>query len=210
MKENSLSFDIRYLFYAILHPVDGYYEIRHRNKGNVGIALFLCVLFSISYTMNKMFASFIVNDINPQTVSLLSDLVGVVGIFLLFCISNWSITCLANGEGRLKDIITVVGYSLVPLIVSLNIITLLSQVLSDEEVFWYQIIKYIGIAWTAILVILGIMIVHNYTSGKTILTMILTLIAMLVILFLSMMLITLVKQVYEFISSIVVELKYRI
>lgn len=200
---------IQYMFYTLTHPMDGFYEIRHREKGSAPLAVLIVILFSISYTINRMCASFIVNDINPRTVDLLSDLQGVLVIFFLFCIGNWSITCLMNGEGRLKDIITVVGYSLLPMVLTYIPATILSLVLSDEEVIFYQIIIWLGTAWAVILAIMGIMVVHNYTSGKTLITLLLTILAMLIIMFVLMMLFTLIQQVYGFLYSIYTELKFR-
>ena len=200
---------IQYMFYVLTHPMDGFYEIRHREKGSVPLAILTVILFSISYTIRRMCASFIVNDINPRTVDLLSDLQGVLVIFFLFCIGNWSITCLMNGEGRLKDIVTVVGYSLLPMVLTYLPATLLSLVLSDEEVVFYSIIIWLGTAWSVILAIIGIMVVHNYTSGKTLITLILTILAMLVIMFILMMIFTLLQQVYGFLYSIYTELQFR-
>ena len=200
---------IQYMFYVLTHPMDGFYEIRHRDKGSVPLAILTVILFSISYTINRMSASFIVNDINPRTVDLFSDLQGVLVIFFLFCVGNWSITCLMNGEGRLKDIVTVVGYSLLPMVLTYLPATLLSLALSDEEVIFYSIIIWVGTAWSVILAIAGIMIVHNYTSGKTLITLLLTILAMLIIMFILMMLFTLLQQVYSFFYSIYTELKFR-
>lgn len=200
---------IQYMFYVLTHPMDGFYEIRHREKGSVPLAILTVILFSISYTINRMSASFIVNDINPRTVDLLSDLQGVLVIFFLFCVGNWSITCLMNGEGRLKDIVTVVGYSLLPMVLTYLPATLLSLALSDDEIIFYSIIIWVGTAWSVILAIAGIMIVHNYTSGKTLITLILTILAMLIIMFILMMLFTLLQQVYSFFYSIYTELKFR-
>ena len=48
---------IKYVFYTVSHPVDGYYWIRHIDKGSVPIAIILVVLFSLSFSFNRIFAS---------------------------------------------------------------------------------------------------------------------------------------------------------
>ena len=98
-----------YMFYTISHPMDGYYWIRHREYGSVPIAILLVILFSISFTANRLMASFVVNDLDPRGVDLLYELMGVLAFYLLLCVSNLSITCLMNGEGRLKDIAIAIG-----------------------------------------------------------------------------------------------------
>lgn len=209
MRENFSVAKIKYLFYTLTHPMDGFYEIRHRGRGSVPVAVISVILFSFVFSINKIAASFIVNNTNPRMVDSLDDLGGVVLLYLLFCVGNWSITCLLNGEGRLKDIATVLGYSLVPMTISYVIATIVSQVIAQNEEGFYSIIITIGTIWTVLLALSGIMIVHNYSLAKTLLTLILTIIAMLIIVFIAMLLSDLVNQVYSFIYSIYTELLFR-
>lgn len=209
MRKSFSKAKIKYLFYTLTHPMDGFYEIRHRERGSVPIAVLSVILFSFVYSMNKMTASFIVNDIDPRTVDSLNDLSGVLLLYLLFCVGNWSITCLMNGEGRLKDIATVLGYSLTPMTISYVIATIVSQFVAQNEESFYSIIIMIGTAWTVLLALAGVMIVHNYSLAKTLLTIILTVVAMLIIVFIVMMLSDLVNQVYGFGYSIYTELLFR-
>lgn len=200
---------VKYAFYTITHPMDGFYEIRHRERGSVPLALLLVVLFSFVYSMNRMLASFVVSDIDPRSVDSITDLIGVLLLFLLFCVGNWSITCLMNGEGRLKDIAIVLGYSMLPMILTYIPATLLSQVIAANEEGFYSIILVIGTIWTVLLALIGIMVIHNYSLAKTLLTLFFTVIAMLIIIFIALMLADLVNQVYGFIYSIYTELVFR-
>lgn len=209
MRESFSLAKIKYMFYTLTHPMDGFYEIRHRGRGSVPIAVISVILFSFVYSINKIAASFIVNNTDPRTVDSLDDLGGVLLLYLLFCVGNWSITCLLNGEGRLKDIATVLGYSLMPMSISYVIATIVSQFLAQNEEGFYSIIITIGTIWTVLLALSGIMIVHNYSLAKTLLTLILTVIAMLIIVFIVMLLSDLVNQVYSFIYSIYTELLFR-
>lgn len=209
MRENFSVAKIKYLFYTLTHPMDGFYEIRHRGRGSVPIAVISVILFSFVFSINKITASFIVNDTNPRSVDSLDNLGGVLLLYLLFCVGNWSITCLLNGEGRLKDIATVLGYSLAPMTISYVVATIVSQFVAQNEEGFYSIIITVGTMWTVLLALAGIMIVHNYSLAKTLLTLVLTIIAMLIIVFIAMLLSDLVNQVYGFIYSIYTELLFR-
>ncbi len=198
-----------YPFYILTHPADGYYELRHRERGSVPIALIITALFSFCYSMNRIHASFIVNDVDPRSVDSMNELVGIMLLFFLFCIGNWSVTCLMGGEGRFKDIVTSVGYALLPLILTFVPATLISQfVAADEEAFYYLILVF-GVAWTSILILMGIMIIHNYSLAKTLVTLLLTFCAMLIIIFIIMMLFDLLSQVYGFFRNVYIELQNR-
>lgn len=191
------------------NPIDSFYEIRHREHGSVPVALICVLLFGLVFTMNRIFASFIVNDVDPRSVNGLTEIGAVFLLFILFCVGNWSVTCLMEGEGRLKDIVVVTGYSLTPLIVLFIPATLLSHVVAaGEEVFYYFAIA-LGIGWAAILVLLGIMTVHNYSLLKTLITLIFTFFAMFILIFLGLLVYDLINQVFIFIRSIYTELIFR-
>jgi len=199
----------KFMLHTVSHPADGFYEIRHRERGSVLVALILVVLFSVVWSINRISASFIVNDIDPRSVNSISELVTVLLFFFLICVSNWSITCLMDGKGRLKDIIIAIGYSTIPATVCILIGTLVSQFVSKDEAAFYTMICGIGIAYTLFMMLVGIMTVHNFTLGKTLITIFLTLVALLVIVFVLLLLVDLVNQVYSFLFSIYQELMFR-
>lgn len=200
----------KFAFYTVSHPSDGYYEIRHRNRGSVLIAVLLVIAFSLSFSLNRIYASFIVNDVDPLDVSAFLELGAVLLLYILFSISNWSITCLMEGEGRLKDITIALGYAMIPLIVCFNLATIVSQVVAQNEEAFYYMILGIGIAYALFMMLIGIMQVHNYTLGKTLVTIFLTFIAMFIIIFIVLLFADLINQVYNFFYSIYQELIYRV
>ena len=199
-----------YLLYTISHPMDGYYWIRHRNYGSVPLAILLVFIFSCTFTANRLLASFVVNDLDPRGIDALYELLGVMSFYLLICVSNWSVTCLMNGEGRLKDIAVAVGYATAPMSVTMILATVVSQAIADEEQAFYGIILGVGIAYGVIMMLIGIMQVHNYTIGKTLLTLFITIIAALILVFLLLLLSNLLGLVYNFFHSIYTELIFRV
>lgn len=199
-----------YLLYTISHPMDGYYWIRHRELGSVPLAILLVFIFSCTFTANRLLASFVVNDLDPRGIDALYELMGVMSFYLLICVSNWSVTCLMNGEGRLKDIAIAVGYATAPMSVTMIIATVVSQAIADEEQAFYGIILGVGIAYGVIMMLIGIMQVHNYTIGKTLLTLFITIIAALILVFLLLLLSNLLGLVYNFFHSIYTELIFRV
>ena len=72
-----------------------------------------------------------------------------------------------------------------------------------------QIIKLIGVGWTVILLFSAIKSVHQYSFGKTVLAIVLTIGAMLIMLFLLVLLMSLIQQIFIFISTVYTELSYR-
>lgn len=200
----------KYAMYTVSHPMDAYYEIRHRERGSVPIAFILVILFALTFSINRMSASFIVNDVDPRDVNALTELLAVLLLFMLFCVGNWSITCLMEGEGRMKDIVTAIGYAMTPMIVTFNIATIISQLVTVDEAAFYSIIIGVGIAYSIIMALMGIMTVHNFTLGKTLVTILLTFVAMFIIIFVALLFADLISQVYNFFYSIYQELIFRV
>lgn len=197
------------MFYTISHPMDGYYWIRHQDRGSVPLAIFMVIIFSACFTANRLLASFVVNDIDPRDVNSSFELIGVLAFYLLICVGNWSVTCLMSGEGRMKDIAIAVGYATVPISFALALATLLSRFIADDEQPFYILLLGMGIAYGIIMMLIGIMQVHNYTLGKTLGTLLITFIAMLIITFLILLLTNLLSLVKIFFKSIYTEIIFR-
>ena len=197
---------VKYAFYTITHPSNGFYEIRHRQKGSVPLAILFVFLFAVCFSANRQYAGFVVNFVNPMEVNSLTEMITVFVLFILFCVGNWSVTCLMNGEGRFKDIVTMTGYSMLPMILTqIPAIIISNFVVQDEEAYYYLIL-YFGIAWFVLLVITGVMTIHNYTFGKTLITLICTFVAMFIIIFIALLLLT---QVIAFVQSVYNEIVLR-
>lgn len=199
----------KYFFYTMSHPMDGFYWIRHRDYGSVPIATLLVILFSLCFSLNRISANFVVNDVEPTTVDSLEELSGVLLLYVLLCVANWSITCLMDGEGRMKDIAIAIGYGVAPLIPAFLIATCLSHFITQDEAAFYSMVIMIGVAYAVILVLMGIMQVHNYTLGRTLLTLFLTFVAILIIIFVALLLTDLIGQVVNFVKSVYTEIIYR-
>ncbi|HKM03377.1 MAG TPA: Yip1 family protein [Lachnospiraceae bacterium] len=200
---------LKFAFYTLAHPSDGFYEIRHRNRGSVFLAILFVFLFGVSFASNRQYAGFVVNVLNPMSVNSPIEVSGVMILFLLFCIGNWSITCLMEGEGRFKDIITVMGYSILPMVLTFVPATILSHFLAQNEEAFYSIILVASLLYFLLLALIGIMTVHNFTLGKTLFTIVLTFVAMFIIIFLCLLFGSLMGQIINFFKSIYDELILR-
>ena len=201
---------IDHLFYTMTHPLDGYYEIRHRDKGSIALAIVILLLTSIAFCIDKRYASFTVNLTDVRNVKSLLYIGAMILLFFLFCIGNWSVTCLTNGEGRMKDIMIATGYGLAPIPLLFIPGTIISHFLAGDEKVFYSLFITVAIVWAAIMIICGNMIVHNYTVTQEMLTLILTVLAMIIMLFIMLLFYSIFGQMVEFVKSIYTEIIYRL
>ncbi|NOU69858.1 DUF1282 domain-containing protein [Paenibacillus sp. LMG 31458] len=196
-------------FYTMVHPFNGFWEMKYEQKGRlkvVVICLLLLVLFTI---LKRQYSGFVVNMNNPLELNSLNELKFIVLPFLLWCIANWSLTTLMDGEGKFKEIVMATGYALMPLILIYLPQTLYSNVITGSESTFYYLLDAIAYIWFIWLLFVGTMTVHQYSASKTVVTMILTLVVIGIIIFLGVLFFSMLQQMINFITSIYRELSFR-
>ncbi len=172
-------------------------------------SLVILLLTWIMLSVRKQYASFLVNSTDFTTLNTLRDLFALLFVFFLFCVANWSVTTIMDGEGRFKDIVSTLAYSLIPVILIALFGSVLSNLFVIEEMAFYFMLISISIAWFLFLLFTGLLTIHNYTASKTVFTMVLTVFSMLVIVFLISLCMALLQQVYVFVRSVYTEIIYR-
>jgi len=197
------------MFYILRHPFDGFYMMKFEKKGTLWLALLNFLLLWISVSFNNQYASALVDQRYPLAMNSLYDGTSLFGILILWTAANWSVTSLANGEGKFKEIIMAICYSFTPIILTFIPATLLSNVMTEGETTFYFLIINAGIVWFILLAYVGMVTVHNYTALKALATLFLTVIAMLIIVFLIGLLFALWQQMITFAMGIYRELQFR-
>lgn len=215
LKKKGTAFSIlegKYTFplYTLFHPVDGFEQFKYRsNMTSWPVAIgIVAVWFLISF-VSYFKTGFIFNYSDPDDYNIIVSLIESVFLYLLFVICNWGISSLFSGSGKFKEIACVTAYSLIPYILSKIIYLPLSHLLVAEESVFISIITVIGILWSFILLFGGLYSIHQYTAGKTIGNMLLTVIAMAVVVLIILLFFTLMRQLTFFIQTIVAEWKLR-
>lgn len=196
--------------HAVTHPVEGFEDMRWKKSGSLKIAfliVFLLFLSEIAYQRLYGFQFYVTYD---KVFNIIPFIMRTIVLFATWVVGNWSICTLLDGEGTMRNICIYSAYALVPYIIQRFLNVFLSHFLIRDEYVFMQALKIIGVGWTAILLFSAIKSVHQYSFGKTVFAIILTVSAMLIMLFLLVLFMSLVQQVYIFISTIYTELSYRI
>lgn len=189
--------ELLYSAHLIFHPFDGFWDLKHENRGSVRGALTFIGLTIVSFCFK--FAG----------INVFFEIIGVMLPIMLFVTANWCLTTLFEGEGSFKDIFVATGYAVAPLPFMTILSTALANVLTAEESGILTMINNIAYVWVGILLFFGVMITHDYQLGKNILTIIGTIVGMIVIVFLVALFATLIGKIISFISNIITELSFR-
>ena len=129
---------------------------------------------------------------------------------MLWCVGNWCLTTLFDGEGSFKDIYIATTYSLAPLPLLIIISTVLTNVMTVGEGSIVNLLVTLGYIWVAFLLFFGTLVTHDYSLSKNVLTVFGTIAAMVVIMFVAILFSNLVIKMVTFVSAIISEIGNRL
>ena len=201
--------DFKYLSHVIFHPFDGFYEVRFRGKGNYLLVALLFLASGLLNIVSYQYTGFIMN--NNAMFHMNSVTIFIFGLFpyLLFAISNWSMTAIFEGSGKFLDILTVLAYALFPKMILDIIVIIFSNVVTGEEAMILTSVQMIGLAWFCFLVFSGLCVIHEYGAGRNLVMIIATFVAAIVIIFLAALYVVLTEKLLGFITDFTTELARR-
>lgn len=201
--------DFKYLTYTLFHPFDAFYEIKWRKKGNMFLATLIILLYGVGKILNIYYNGFIVNDNVSFLYNSLFTLVASIAPFLLFIVSNWSVSTLYNGKAKMKDLYFLVCYSIFPMVViNLLIIPLSNIIILEEAPLLFSLMTFASV-WSCFLIFAGLITMQEFTIQENIITLITTFIASMIIIFLCSLYFSLMEQFITFIMTVFQEIVKR-
>ena len=200
----------RYSFFTLSHPIRGFYEMRFEGRGTLSGSCIIIALFVISMILGAQLNGFIFNTNNLKEFNVIRQASSVLIPIALWCIANWSVTVLLDGEGRFIDIFMATGYALLPFTVTNFIILAATNIMSADEATFIIIIGSIGIFYSAVLLFTGILTIHQFTVSKNVLSIILTVLGMAFIVFLAILMASIFDKMFSYAESIITEIELRL
>lgn len=201
---------LRYVFYILLHPFDGFYDLKHEKRGSGWAALLIYVMVGVTALFKRQCSEYLFNPGQGQSYNAVMLLLTTVGPYLLWCVANWCFTSLMDGEGGLKDMLIATGYALAPLVIANLLSVGMSWILVVEEANFLYAVEAIGAIWALAWVFFAMMVTQQYSLGKSVATALLTVIGMALILFVCLLLFYLTQQVAGFVSDFFAEVEFRL
>ena len=206
----SLKEEMLYPFHLIFHPFDGFWDLKHEKRGSVRSAFLILVITIVAFCYQSIGTGYIFNPRQSSFLNIFAMILSVSMPLILWTVANWCLTTLMEGEGSLKDIFVASCYSLTPLPLLIIPSVILSNVLTKSEGQLITLLETFGFIWMGVLIFLGMMVTHDYTMFKNIVTSIATIVGMAFIMFIAILFTSLMAKIVSFISSIVIEIQYRL
>ena len=201
---------LRYALYAVVHPVDGFWDLTHEKRGSYSAATTILVLAIAAYVIRLRYTSFIFIQVYWEDLNIFMYIASVLLPFMLFVVGNWALTTLFDGKGRLGQVYIATCYAITPYPLIQFPLMFLSNFITVDESEFYTAMYVISLIWVLFIGILGMSQVHEYGFGKNILFLIATVFAMLVMIFLLMLFFSMVSQGVAYFISLTKEMLYRL
>jgi len=196
--------------HAVTHPMEGFEDMRWKKAGSMKYSIVIVLLWFVASIFYNRLYGFQFYAEADKMFNIIPYIVQTIILFCTWVVGNWSICTLLEGEGTMKNIFIYSAYALIPYVVSIYIEVFLSHFLIRDEQVFIEAVHIIGLLWSGVLLFSAIKSVHQYSFMKTIGAIILTICAMLIMLFLLVLLLSLFQQVYVFAYSIYTEIAYRL
>ena len=201
---------LRYSLHVITHPFDGFWDLIHEQRGTLAAAHTFLILFLVVRVMKLILTSFQFINAPIQRINIFEEAASLALPFLVLCLANWAMTTLFDGKGRFKDIYMAMCYALVPYILIQLPMVIISNGLTFEEGSIFSVMLTVSVIWCAFLVFIGLMQIHDYGPGKTLIFIIVTIVGAMVIIFLALTFFSLLSDALAYFVSLYREIVYRL
>ena len=202
--KSKLMEELRYLGHIMRHPFDTFYEIKFKTRIRFRTALGLFVFF----VFMNIICDYFITGYLFRTVSTTGNLNFAFEllkwglIIIIFAIGNYLVSTLQNGEGFFRDIFISTIFCLAPLILFKIPLSIVSNVLTYNEAYIYNLANTVLWGWTIFNIVIMLKDIHNYSLGGLILNIALTLVAMIVIVLVFLVIYILSMQLFDFIINL--------
>ncbi len=201
---------MKYAKYILFHPFDGFWDLVHEKKGTIAAATTYLALFLITRVVQLLFTNFQFINAPLQYINIFEQMGSLLFPFLILCLANWSMTTLFDGKGRFGDIYMAMCYALVPYTLIQLPLVFVSNIIAFDEAAFYTVLMSFSTIWCIALVFVGLMQVHDYSPGKTLIFVVVTIVGALIIIFLLLLFFSLLGDAASYFISLYREIAFRL
>jgi hypothetical protein len=201
---------LRYSLYTAVHPIDGFWDLTHEKRGSLAAANIIVALAILVDVLRLTLTSFQFVTINMEYFNAVIVMMRIILPIFLWVVANWSLTTLMDGKGKMFDIYMTVAYALAPSVIINAVMILLSQLITFDEGAVYWVLAGFSVMWTAILLLAGMMMVHDYSLTKAVLSSLLTIVGMGVMVFIFVVFFSLISDAAAYFVSFYKEILFRV
>lgn len=201
--------ELKYAFYLAFHPFKGFWEIKREGAGSLRTAFVLLVAFVVAMVANGLYAGYLFNPAGGVSYNVPKNILIILVLYFGWCISNWCLTCLFDGEGNFTDILKATAYALLPMTLTQLVLIPLSHALSLREAAIYTFLYTLGTLWMVFLMFASTLVTHQYSMFKTVLMILCIILGMCILAYIALLFFNLIGQMTGFVEVLFKEIQNR-
>jgi len=201
---------LRYSLYVSTHPLDGFWDLTHEKRGSIAAANIIAAAAVIVEVLRLTLTNFQFVTINMEYFNSIIVALRILLPIGLWTVANWSLTTLMDGKGRMFEIYMGICYALTPYVLINIVMIVLSQFITFEEGAIYWVLAGFSVLWTGLLILAAMMMIHDYSLVKTVLSSLLTIVGMGVMVFVFVIFFSLVSDAFAYFWSLYKEILFRV
>ncbi len=199
----------RYAFYTMVHPFNGFWELKNEKRGTIGGANLLVFITLLAILWRQQYTSFQFSTINWESVNIWLVSAQFLAPLAIWCTSNWCLTTLFDGKGTIAEIYIMTAYAIAPYALIQIPLIFLSNVITADEGALYWFFDSLSYVWSGGLLLCGLMMTHDYTMLKSVVFTVATILGMIVIIALCLLIFSMSAEAIAYVVSLVREIMIR-
>lgn len=201
---------LKFSLYCISHPLDGFWDLTHEKRGTMAAANTILIATLLIRLLKLRYTSFIFITVYWEGINIFLYLASILFPLALWVVGNWGLTTLFDGKGRLGQVYMATCYALAPYPLVQFPLMIFSNFVTVEEAGFYSVVSALSLVYAAILIVVAMGQIHEYSAAKNILFTVATLFAMLVMIFILMIFFSMISQGVAYFISLAKEFMFRI
>lgn len=202
--------DFVFMFRFIRRPADSFYYVKQDLRGSLLFAFMLYAWVLVVRVLSLYLTGFVFSPYaNSWQIQLETEILYMIVAIVLWNAASYLVATITDGEGRIRHVVIGTAYSFFPYAIFMLPLTLLSNVLTFNEIFIYTFSSQLILLWIGIMLFIMVKEIHNYSISETIKNILTTLFTMALFLLTAYILYVLFNQLYEFVWSVLQEIRIR-
>ncbi len=197
---------IRFPLYVLTKPFKAFSDIKYEGKGSLPACVFFMFMLMLLSVMRQSYTGAVFVEVEPRFMNIWSVMAGVLAQTILLVAANWSVSVLTNGSGSFKEIFMVAMYAQYPYMWLSALYLALSHVLSLNEAALLTFCLALGVVCIVFYGFIGLVSVHCYGFFQGIASVLLTILALVIIIFVILMLVSMGSELVNFVSTVYKEI----
>lgn len=199
---------IKYSYNVLVHPLDTIEGIHYKKtKINMAVPLIIMVTAYVVRIAYIFVVHYPLASIDVTDANLVFEAVKLFLIPLTWVPAAFAATSISEGESKFSEIFFTAILALIPFIVINIPLMFLSNIMSKTQQSWYGIFSAASYIWMFLLLFASMKILNNYSFGKTIRMIIITIFMILVIWLVAGLFYVLFARLVQFIFEVMKEFR---